>query len=110
MQRDSANIAALCETSTATTFPRCHTHQVSLNGSAFNLDGSVAARVSAAGSNRAALRNGVAAFKGIRVQARDEGEYKLTIGSHSKKVAIQEAAVIVKVCALSVCCQNMRIV
>ena len=70
---------------------------MSLNGSAFNLDGSLAARVSAAGSNRTQLRNGLATFKAIRVQAREEGEYKLTVGSHSKKIAIQEAAVIVKV-------------
>lgn len=71
--------------------------QVSLNGSAFSLDGSMAARVSAAGSNRTQLRNGLATFKSIRVQAREEGDYKLTVGSHSKKIAVQEAAVIVKV-------------
>jgi hypothetical protein len=70
---------------------------VSLNGSAFSVDGSLAARVSAAGSNRTQLRNGLATFKSIRVQAREEGEYKLTVGSHSKKVSIQEAAVTVKV-------------
>jgi hypothetical protein len=68
-----------------------------LNGSAFNVDGSSAARVSAAGSNRAQLRNGLATFKSIRLQAREEGEYKLTIGSHSKKIAIQEASIVVKV-------------
>jgi hypothetical protein len=78
--------------------------QVSLNGSAFNVDGSSAARVSAAGSNRAQLRNGLATFKSIRLQAREEGEYKLTIGSHSKKIAIQEASVVVKV---SPCHANM---
>lgn len=71
--------------------------QVALNGSAFNLDGSLAARVSAAGSNRAQLRNGLAAFKSVRVHAQEEGDYKLTVGSHSKKIAIQEAAVVVKV-------------
>jgi len=77
--------------------------QVSLNGSAFNLDGSLAARVSAAGSNRAQLRNGLASFKSVRIQAREEGEYKLTVGSHSKKIAVQEASVIVKVTSCIQC-------
>ena len=80
-----------------------------LHGGAETLDGSLTARVSAAGSNRLALRNGVATFKSVRVQARGEGEYKLIIGSHSKKVAIQEANVMVKVSMNGVCeCWTLR--
>eukprot|EP00775_Hariotina_reticulata_P002831 gene2831-3124_t len=70
--------------------------EVSLNGSAFNGDG-VAARVAAAGSNRAKLRNGIAVFKNVRIAAPSEGPYKLTIGSVSRKVAVQEAVVSVMV-------------
>lgn len=80
-----------------------------LHGGAETLDGSLTARVSAAGSNRLALRNGVATFKSVRVQARGEGEYKLIIGSHSKKVAVQEANVMVKVSMNGVCeCWTLR--
>lgn len=71
--------------------------QVQLNGSAFNADGTVAANVSAAGSNRTKLRNGVATFRSVRVQAPGEGEYKLLIASATRKVAVQEATVTVKV-------------
>jgi hypothetical protein len=53
----------------------------------------VAARVAAAGSNRAKLRNGIAVFKNIRVAAPSEGPYKLTVASVSRKVAVQEAVV-----------------
>jgi hypothetical protein len=53
--------------------------------------------VSAAGSNRTKLRNGVACLKNVRIQAQAEGVYKLTVGSHSRKIAVQEAMVMVKV-------------
>lgn len=77
--------------------PPCgRTAQVSLNGSAFNADG-VAARVAAAGSNRAKLRGGVACFKGVRLAAPMEGLFKLTVSCVSRKLVVQEAVLMVKV-------------
>jgi hypothetical protein len=70
--------------------------QIALSGSALNAEG-IAARVSAAGSNRTKLRNGVACFKNVRIQAQAEGTFKVTVGSHSRKIAVQEAMVMVKV-------------
>lgn len=70
--------------------------QIELKSSALNAEG-LAARVSAAGSNRVKLRNGVAVFKQVRIQAQAEGLYKLTVGSKSRKDAVQEAMVMVKV-------------
>ncbi|KAF8056436.1 SMCHD1 [Scenedesmus sp. PABB004] len=73
------------------------TFEVALQGSAFNADGSAAARVSAAGSNRLKLRGGLGAFKAVRLQAPAEGVYKLAVSSVSRKVAVQEATVLVQV-------------
>lgn len=92
----SSNSTASDTAASSPTAVRCLRLQVALSGSALNAEG-VAARVSAAGSNRAKLRNGVACFKNVRIQAQAEGLYKLTVGSHSRKIAVQEAMVMVKV-------------
>jgi len=72
--------------------------EVGLNGCALAVDESApAARASAAGNNRVKLKGGAAVLKNIRLQAEQEGSYVLRVGSVSRKVAVNDGTLVVKV-------------
>ncbi len=74
--------------------------QIALNGSALQADneGALAAKVSAHGSNRAKLKSGQARFRGVRLLADGgSGVYVLSVQSVSRKVAVKEGTMQVKV-------------
>jgi hypothetical protein len=71
---------------------------VGLNGCALPVDESApAGRASAAGNNRVKLKGGAAVLRNIRLQAEQEGSYVLRVGSVSRKVAVQDGTLVVKV-------------
>jgi len=62
----------------------------------------VAAKVAAAGSNRAKVRGGIAVFKGVKLSADGPGAYLLRAASATRKVAVADAVVTVQVGDLGV--------
>lgn len=75
--------------------------QVALSGSALpaveSPDAAPAAKVSAAGSNRSKLRAGCGLLKGVRLAAEGEGRYVVRCAPSSRKVAVQDASLVVQV-------------
>jgi hypothetical protein len=73
--------------------------EVALNGCALpaETEGAAAAKVAAAGSNRAKVKNGVAVFKGVKLSAEGPGAYVLRAASATRKVAVSDAVVTVQV-------------
>lgn len=66
--------------------------QVVLQPSALSVDTEgQAAAVTAGGGNRAKLKNGVGAFKDVRLSADTGGTYALRIASGSRKVWLQSS-------------------
>ena len=66
--------------------------QVALNPSALAEDGS-AAKIQAAGSNKAKLRDGTASFVDVSVAADAPGQYMLRAASASRKHCMEDASV-----------------
>lgn len=66
--------------------------QVALNPSALAEDGS-AAKIQAAGSNKAKLRDGTASFVDVSIAADAPGRYTLRAASASRKHSMEDAAV-----------------
>ncbi|GBF97420.1 hypothetical protein Rsub_09586 [Raphidocelis subcapitata] len=73
--------------------------EVALNGCALPADdaAAAAAKVAAAGSNRAKVKGGAAVFKGVKLSADAPGAYVLRASSATRKVAVSDALVTVQV-------------
>ncbi len=64
--------------------------QVALSPSALAEDGS-AAKVQAAGSNKAKLRDGTASFTDVSISADAPGQYQLRVAAASRKYSMEDA-------------------
>lgn len=62
-----------------------------------------AAKVSASGSNRVKLHNGVASFRGVKVAADTPGPYLLRVEPLSRKVNVRQGTLLVQVGAGCAC-------
>lgn len=82
----------------------CLPLQVLLQTSALSADdeSAPAAKVSASGSNRVKLRNGVASFRGVKLAADTPGPYLLRVEPLSRKVNVRQGTLLVQVRAQDV--------